>query len=136
MKKRMARLVALVAATALAVVGVATAAHVEPLFVAGNPSCGDGLLIQPVASGTYGDITITVNDTAQGQTFDFTSTSLVQSIVVKGGPNANVYTYVAPGVSSDTGLHSPLNAKNGKYYGLSHLCVTDDKKSPPPTDPK
>ena len=112
----------------LALAAPANAASVTPTTIAGNPSCAGGTKIDPVASGTYavegGSVTITVSD----KSFSFTSTVLVTSVLVKGGPAANLYTYVAPGVTSDTDLVAP----NGR--GLSHLCFfTDDKK---PTDPK
>jgi hypothetical protein len=69
-----------------------------------------------------------VNDTAQGPTFDWTSTSLVAAIFVKGGPDGNLYDYRPDGALADTGLHAPVNDSNGKYYGLSHLtfCIPDD----------
>ncbi len=53
---------------------------------------------------------------------------VVTSILIKGGPtNAVLYTY-APGVTSDSGLTAPTNAKNGGLYGVSHVCVFTDKK--------
>lgn len=101
--------------------------------LSGNPSCEGGLKIEPVNSGTYGPITIAVS----GSSFGFSANGvLVTSVIVKGGPNANLYTYAAPGVASDTGLTAPTNASNGKPYGLSHLCFFfDDEKTPDP-DPK
>ena len=111
----------------------ASAASVTPTVLAGNPSCEGGLKIEPVSSGTYGPITIAVS----GSSFSFSANGvLVTSVIVKGGPNANLYTYPAPGVSSDTGLTAPINAKTDRPYGLSHLCFFfDDKKTPDP-DPK
>ena len=51
------------------------------------------------------------------------------SIVVKGGPNALLWTFTDP-VESGSGLHAPDNLKNpnGGYYGLSHLCINSDEK--------
>jgi hypothetical protein len=92
-----------------------------------NPSCPSGLnefKIEPVASGTYGpndEFTITVNDTASGETFDWTSTLPVFQVIAKGGPGANVYDYV--GAFSGTGLHAPDNPNSGQYYGLSHITL-------------
>ena|SRR5829696_7823816 len=111
----------------LALAAPANAASVTPLVIAGNPSCEGGTKIDPVASGTYsvagGTVTITVNNGS----FDFTSTVLVTSVIVKGGPSANLYTYPAPGVLSDTNLVAP----SGR--GLSHLCFfTGGEKPPPP----
>lgn len=96
--------------------------------ISGNPSCDGGLKIEPVESGTYDGVTITVN----GSSFSFSSSTEVTSVIVKGGPNALLYTY-DPGVFSDSGLTAPVNAKNGKPYGLSHLCFFfGDKKNPDP----
>ncbi|MBC6445780.1 hypothetical protein [Actinokineospora xionganensis] len=110
----------------------ASAAHVAPATGTGNPSCEGGLKIEPVTSGTKGGI-VTLNVT--GSTFSFTTVGdfLVTSVVVKGGPGYNLYSYPAPGVTSDTGLHAPANLKSGGFYGLSHLCFFgDDKKVPDP----
>ena len=43
------------------------------------------------------------------------------AVIVKGGPNANVY-YYNDGQSSDTGLASPVNA-SGNPAGLSNLTI-------------
>ena len=116
----------------VAVIGAApVAAAASTEFIAGNPSCGDGTKIDPVAAGTYalaggGHIVITLG---AGNTFSFTTegSATVSSIVVKGGPNALLWTF-APPVESWSGLHAPLNDNNGKWYGLSHLCVNSSKK--------
>ena len=108
-------------------------------FIAGNPRCAEGHKIDPVSDGTFamdfggfsGSITIDVTDTPSGPTFSFATDNqfhVITSVVVKGGPNALLYTY-SPGVSGDSGLHSPLNPNNGKWYGLSHLCFETVKKS-------
>jgi hypothetical protein len=123
----------------VAIVGASsvTASSVTPETFAGNYQCAAGdTKIDPVAGGTYnlaggGTITITIVETANGPTFDFvTSGATVSSVVVKGGPAYNLYTY-APPVTSDTGLHSPLNPNNDKWYGLSHLCIGSAKKDDP-----
>lgn len=138
---KLARISALVAfAAVLALFGVslnASAEHVQPTQLSGNPSCEGDLKIEPVVSGTYDGVTITVH----GSTFDFTTSgdTVVTSVIVKGGPNANLYTYDPP-ATSDTGLHAPINPNNNKPYGLSHLCFsTDEEKKGDPTptpDPK
>lgn len=51
-------------------------------------------------------------------------------IVVKGGPDAHKYDYGANGETSDTGLHSPVNPNNGKYYGLSHISFCYEPGEP------
>lgn len=108
---------------------------VIPSLVEGNPACMDivGLefdhdeKIEPVEDGTFGfsfngvtgTITLEVNEGAK--TFDFTiSGALANAVIVKGGPNANLYDY-SPlgGVSSDTDLHAPN--RGGGFFGLSHI---------------
>jgi hypothetical protein len=108
----------------------------------------------PITFDGFADtIRITVTQTSEGPSFafrvlDFPQDHVVTSVLVKGGPQAigaNWYDYaaegpwdadgeppvnvVAPGVSNDDGLHSPLNLKNknGKWYGLSHICFFTDK---------
>lgn len=104
-----------------------SAASVVPTVVAGNPDCGDlgydfGYKPQPEPppTGTYqfpeGG---SVNLTSDGTYFDWTSTLGLDAVIVKGGPNANVYTYV-PEAFGDNGLNAPLNA-SGTPAAISHI---------------
>jgi hypothetical protein len=62
-------------------------------------------------------ITITNND---GTYFDWSSSPFaLGAVVVKGGQNANVFTY-APPASADTDLYAPLNVNNSGPYDVSH----------------
>jgi hypothetical protein len=106
----------------------ASAASVDPVFVAGNPTCTGlgydfGFKVDPPNAGTYdidGFNTVTV--TTDGVYFDWSSTLGMDAVIAKGGPNANVYIYDPPTESkSDTGLHSPINPTNGEPFGLSHI---------------
>jgi hypothetical protein len=135
--------VAAVAVTALVVTPWASASHVTPTVKSGNPSCetvapGGGLTelkVEPVASGTYSDGTLTVTLAVAGKSFDWSANRSVQFVIVKGGPSANVYDYGA-GETADTGLKAPGNS------GLSHVsfCYNPDGTPPPTTttttDPK
>jgi hypothetical protein len=150
MKK--AGVAALVGAAALVVTAIAVSAAggpsglgVQPTQVAMAPAnaCAGGDKIEDPSDGVYpwsfggfdGTITIDVTNTSAGPVFSFETNThglvpddhVVTSLYVKGGPTANFYQYAAPGVSADTGLHAPVNPKNGKYYGLSHLCIFSDK---------
>jgi hypothetical protein len=122
----------------------AWAEHVQPTLVPGNPNC-DGqvpgtteLLIQPVEDGTFSDgtlvVVIDVRDTSSGQVFDFSSNIGVDAVIVKGGPNANLYVH-NPEITADTGLHAPA-ASAGLYWGLSLLFFCYDVQPPTatPTD--
>lgn len=125
-----AKILAPVLLTALALfgaAGTASAASVDPVTGIGNPRCVGGLKIEPVTSGQYGPINLVVS----GSSFSFTSSVLVTSVLVKGGPGFNLYTYPAPGVTSDTGLTAPINPNNNRPYGLSHLCFFTDGKTVP-----
>src|SRR5687767_13626998 len=118
---------------------LAQAASVTPVVVPGNPSCQDQFpgttefKIEPVADGTYTDgtltVTIDVRDTADGPVFDFTANIGVDGVIVKGGPNANVYTY-NPEVTSDTNLNAPVNPDNNQFFGLSHISFCYDVEPP------
>ena len=94
------------------------------------------LKVDPVANGTFGGL-VTISN-YNGKTFDWALTSAgvaawdVAYVIVKGGPNANLYMYdFAADVSyddSDTGLHAPLNPNGNtmggtKVYGFSHIAV-------------
>ncbi|MCU0312670.1 MAG: hypothetical protein MUC84_01230 [Solirubrobacteraceae bacterium] len=124
---------ALTALLLLLLAGSARAASVEPVFVPGNPTCSSVGLgsaeykIDPPQQGvtTYAFGGLQVKVTVTGLTFAWEITSgagsVINGVVVKGGPNANVYAYGAGGATSDTMLHAPVNPSNGKFYGLSHI---------------
>jgi hypothetical protein len=107
----------------------------EPGVVDGNPTCASlGLGTMSVkdegaVNGTFslgGGATVTVSN-ANGTTFDWAATIGIDAVIVKGGPNANVYIY-DPESMGDTGLHAPTNPATGTFYGLSHIdfCFDDD----------
>jgi hypothetical protein len=54
-----------------------------------------------------------------GTYVSWTSTFGIGAVIVKGGPDANVYAY-NPQAYSGSGLHSPVNA-SGKPAGLSNI---------------
>jgi hypothetical protein len=118
--------------------GTAGATHVTPTQVPGNATCPAGtteLKVEPVESGTFTDGTLTVTLVVTGNTFSFTSNIGVDVVIVKGGPNANVYTYDPPGPEStgDTGLSAPINPKTGVPFGLSHISFCYDVEAPTTT---
>ena len=121
--------------------GPASAAGVVPQEVdmAVANACQGGQKIENPTTGGYdvffGTFTIhldiTVTNSANGPLVAFSSPDpgeLVTSMYVKGGPTANFYNYGA-GIQADSLLHAPVNPNNGKYYGLSHLCIFADKHS-------
>jgi LPXTG-motif cell wall-anchored protein len=116
--------------------GTAGATHVTPTQVPGNATCPAGtteLKVEPVESGTFTDGTLTVTLVVTGDTFSFTSNIGVDVVIVKGGPNSNVYDY-RPGESTgDTGLHAPINPKTGEPFGLSHVSFCYDVEQPTTT---
>jgi hypothetical protein len=114
--------------------------------VPGNPGCDDiapegeiwiELKVEPPADGEFSDDTLTVNvdvrDTEDGQVFDWDSNIGVDAVIVKGGPDANVYLY-DPESMGATGLHAPVSP-SGQWAGLSHIsfCYDEDDVPPPPT---
>jgi uncharacterized Zn-binding protein involved in type VI secretion len=116
--------------------------HVDPVLVRGNPSCAnivsswDGLKVEPVADGTYSDGTLTVTVDVRGRVFDWTSNIGVDAVIVKGGPDANLYRYDPPAEETeDTGLHAPTNASSGEFYGLSHISFCYDGGAQPSPSP-
>jgi hypothetical protein len=129
-------LAALAAALGLFTVLPASATHVNPVTQPGNATCPAGtteLKVEPVESGTFTDGTLTVTLVVTGNTFSFTSNIGVDVVIVKGGPNSNVYDY-RPGESTgDTGLHAPINPKTGEPFGLSHVSFCYDVEAPTTT---
>lgn len=127
-----------------------TTLNVQPQGLHDNPTCDDVTTpsdaflfekkIEPVEDGTFplasgdlsGSVTVDAYNTPEGQAFDFDFAGdfVAATVVVKGGPNANLYDYLgahAPGADADTFLHAPVNPNNGKFYGLSHIsfCVAE-----------
>lgn len=107
-------------------------AHDKPSCPAGSGSAWSQK-IDPVVSGTYGPVTITVD----GSTFSWVLNDDAYdmgAVMVKGGPSqvrVYVYDYADP-VSYDdagSGLTAAINPHNGKPYGLSHIYVCLDPKN-------
>jgi len=129
-----ARILAIAGSTlvaSLAFTGVA-AATTSPAFAEGNPGCAAGMTevkIEPVPQGftRFAGGSITVDD----RTFDWTTDAGVDTVIVKGGPNANVYDVAD--ATSGTDFQAPLNPSSGQPYGLSHIsfCSDGEQASPP-----
>jgi hypothetical protein len=96
-------------------------------IVEGNPTCAElfpGTFerkIEPVVSGTYEvpgtSATITIE--TDGTFLSFESTIGIDAVIMKGGPQANVYAY-DPAQQQDEGLVSPDNASGGPA-AISHV---------------
>ena len=133
--QRFALIAALAATVGLAVAGVGAAGTyrgVPPVYTAGNPTCSDlpGLasttpikFSSPVNGASAGGISIVV-DGNRVAWFTFPPIH-VQAVIVKGGPNANVYFNGGHDFSDGT-LDTVTNPKNGKSYGLGDVtfCTT------------
>lgn len=143
------KLLALGGATVVGVVFAAVAfafdggpgVDAEPQFVAGNPTCPAGstsfvVKVDPPAEGQHNFIQITnLTETTFDWNIhpDFLHVVDADVVIVKGGPNALLYNYGlgADGTDDDfgTGLHAPLNPRNGKFFGLSHITFCFDPKA-------
>lgn len=140
-----ASIVSLGLVTALAAPFAGTAAaQPTPDLVAGNPSCPAGTIEFKVENGTEfplrdydenvtvdglsGNFFLDLRTVAQGQVFDFNLDGELAAaqVIVKGGPNANVYTFEPPTTALETGLHAPNRTAN-RYYGISHIsfCIVE-----------
>jgi hypothetical protein len=104
----------------------------NPVFVKGNPTCeslgydfGVKFDYPEFAPGTYPVGGGTVTWSTDGTYVDWSSTIGIDAVIVKGGPNANLYIYDPPKESfGDKGLSAPLN--KDKPYGLSHVSFCFD----------
>jgi len=115
----------------------APTASVQPILLTGNPGCADlnastdpafahimsdnefKLDFEPPSGMSMynfpsSDEKVTVTRT--GSSFSFTSTRAVTAVIVKGGPDSNVYPY-DPGTTGDTNLITPENGG----FGISHI---------------
>jgi hypothetical protein len=136
---RIAFAIACTIVASLAFTGAAWANSPTITTVDGNPSCADVgagtelFKVEPVSTKKFsrgsfsGDVVV-----RQGQVFDFTVSNPVDVVIVKGGPNANVYRYT-PETTSGSGLHAPMNGS--QPYGLSHISFCQDFAPPPPPPP-
>jgi hypothetical protein len=83
-----------------------------------------GVKIDPPTGFSNQFVTVTLS--TDGKYLDWATKNGAQmvAIIVKGGPNYNVYDYVNENLAADTGLHSPLN--KGKVPQISHynICYT------------
>ncbi len=123
----------------------AGATHVAPIVQSGNPDCGDQGLSHftkfdsqelpseggPTVSQEKDGETVTVTGTEFGDggellKFDWTATFDVDAVIVKGGPNANVYLYSGSSDFSDQGLTAPINPATGEPYAVSHITFCFD----------
>lgn len=151
MKKIRTYLVSLTLVVVAGLAVLATATHIEPERKAGNPTCSDfepdgtnwtEFKIEPVENGSYDDgtlnVTLTVHDGGleddEDRFVDWIANINVSAVLVKGGPNANLYEY-DPGEMMDTGLHAPINPNNDKPFGLSHISFCYEAPEEPPEEP-
>jgi hypothetical protein len=104
---------------------------VHPVEAAANPACADvgstaefEVKLDPANPGPYsvsgpGGVTITgtISSDDLSASFDVSGGRAID-VIIKGGPNANVYHY-DPGVTADSALVAP--AKGRSTYGISHI---------------
>lgn len=89
--------------------------------VEGNPAIGDDC-VKFYGAGTYEveidgvmvTITVSIEDSEDGEFLSWTSSEPVETVIVKGGPDANIYSY--GGAMSGSGLHAPLNRGNDEAW--------------------
>jgi hypothetical protein len=87
-----------------------------------NYNDGNGSFAAPFPSG----ISVTVTD---HKFVSWSSTFLIGAVIVKGGPDANVYDYRPNGSLGASGLVSPLNP-GGNIPNLSNLTFCWDAPQP------
>lgn len=80
----------------------------------------DGELTGSAPEDTNNSVTTDIQSVALGQILNWSATLGVDAVIMKGGPNANVYVY-NPEATSDQGIHTPVNPNNNKYFGISHI---------------
>ncbi len=110
---------------------LASAIHVGPMFFVDNPECSfinaswTELKVDPPTGGNHDDGVLFVTLTFPGgvpDSVDWTSNIGVDAVIVKGGPDANVYRYDPPAEeTSDTGLLTPDSS------AISHVSFCYDE---------
>ncbi len=104
-------------------------------YSGGNVACSQLGFSKSSTRNNYNDgfanawpagISVTVTS---GTYVAWTSTFGIGAVIVKGGPNANVYSY-SPQATGDSGLASPIN-NGGQIPGLSNLTFCWEDESTP-----
>ncbi|MDP5293445.1 hypothetical protein Q9290_14260 [Oceanimonas sp. CHS3-5] len=136
--------VAMLSAFILILAMPAQATDVQPVVVPGNAECtlGEGqsfFKIDESLLGGYGETTAHYDDETgtwffitriNESTFNwYVEGGVVYSVGVKGGPDTNVYNY-PNGATSDTGLMTPTNPRNGSQPGISHISFCYEPGAP------
>ena len=107
---------------------LAAATHITPEILVDNPDCiflnasFNELKVDPPTGGNHDDGVLFVTLTFPGgvpDSVDWTSNIGVDAVIVKGGPNANVYLYAEE--FFDTGLVTPPT------FGISHVSFCYDE---------
>ena len=104
-----------------------------------KPACPGGssysLKVDPVVSGTYGPVSITVSDSTFSWAIlpQYLNVYDMAVVMVKGGPSqVKQYWYDSEYVISyddaSSGLTAADNPNSGKPYGLSHILFCFDPK--------
>jgi hypothetical protein len=97
----------------------------------GNPTCSDAgftgvsfrLNSPPPGTDTIvlpGGFEVEVTITDGGRVLAFESEIVIDGVIIKGGPNANVYDYRPNGTDHDSGLVSPDHPNAGQIPQISH----------------
>jgi len=128
--------------------GLTSGRGIIPDSVSGNPVCNDVTttscsqfkIDSSSPSGTYYIDTahtqwVTVESYKAGgssepSAINWTSNVKVFSVIVKGGDAADVYTY-GGNTLNDTSLCTPVNSKNSKPSGISHVIFCYSVPTPP-----
>ena len=134
--KRTLLLVTLVGSVALAVVNASSGATVRgitPFVASGYPSCAqvgvgttESVTFSPLFNGASSNgvyLLVASSTSFEWYVLPEIRNVQVRAIIVKGGPNSNVYVY-SGGDYSDGPITAPRNSKNGKLYdvGSATFC--------------
>ena len=131
----LAAVLAVVATLVAAGPGVAndTYFRVPHVTVPGNPTCSsfgqfDGSVT--FTAPTNGAFASGIGLFVEGDLLSWWTTypQQIQVAIVKGGRNAEVYTYGWP-YFADGWLHAPVNPKKGSFYTLGHATFCFDSEA-------
>lgn len=128
-----------------------SSSNLSPLCIAGTPSACSvsnrpGFLIKGNKSNTYyftpkyGDLTkcntvanpvdslnaftLVYNPATQTFSWNVSNAIAIEVVIVKGGPNANVYNYTGTGRMADGNLHAPVNPLTCKFYEVEQIEIS------------
>ena len=120
---------------------------VQPVWRDNGPSCADvaptgkewhQVTVEPVANGVFGDgylnVEVDRDSPLGGETLGWSSNVDISAVLVHGGGNSNLYTYLPTPRWQDSRLHGPIDPSTYLFYNMERVafCYEQGPEDPGP----